>query len=181
LLARYIRATFKPGVHYGVIPVDAQTTSKPTLLKSGAEMVSLLFGWRARFTADLPVLQMYGPGTSGTFALVCELIDRHGQVVAQGRGVAELRETSMANVNMAVKMAEKRAYVDAVLRAAGLSQYFTQDLEDLLLLPPSGDASDRGETAAGADTGARVGPCTERQRQTIRALLGRIGRRRTGC
>ena len=88
-------------------------------------MVCLLFGWRARFVADLPILQMYGPGITGTFALVCELIDRQGQVVAQGRGVAELRETSMTSANMAVKMAEKRAYVDAVLRAAGLSQYFT--------------------------------------------------------
>jgi hypothetical protein len=43
LLARYIRATFRPGVHFGVIPVDAQTTSKPTLLKAGAEMVCLLY------------------------------------------------------------------------------------------------------------------------------------------
>ena len=71
-------ARFKPGVHYGVIPVDAQTTSKPTLLKAGAEMICLLFGWRARFGADLPVLQMYGPGITGAFALVCELIDLTG-------------------------------------------------------------------------------------------------------
>jgi hypothetical protein len=74
LLARYIRMTFKPGVHYGVIPVDAQTTSKPTLLKAGAEMVCLLFGWRARFTADAPILQMCGPGITGTFALVLKLM-----------------------------------------------------------------------------------------------------------
>jgi hypothetical protein len=90
----------------------------------------------------------------------------------QGRGVAELRETSLSSANMAVKMAEKRACVDAVLRAAGLSQYFTQDMEDMLLLPPSGDAS---ETATGADSGARVRLCTERQRQAIRVLLGRAG------
>jgi hypothetical protein len=131
-----------------------------------------MFGWRARFVADLPVLQMYGPGTTGTFALVCELVDRQGQVVGQGRGVAELRETSMTSVNMAVKMAEKRAYVDAVLRAAGLSQYFTQDLEDMLLLPPSGDAS---EATTSADSGARVRLCTQRQRERIRMLLGRVG------
>jgi hypothetical protein len=115
---------------------------------------------------------MYGPGTTGTFALVCELVDRQGQVVGQGRGVAELRETSMTSVNMAVKMAEKRAYVDAVLRAAGLSQYFTQDLEDMLLLPPSGDAS---EATTSADSGARVRLCTQRQRERIRMLLGRVG------
>jgi hypothetical protein len=115
---------------------------------------------------------MYGPGTTGAFAYVCQLIDRQGQVVGQGRGVAESRETSLTSANMAVKMAEKRAYVDAMLRAAGLSQYFTQDLEDMLLLPPSEDASD---AARGADTEARVRLCTERQRQTIRALLARAG------
>jgi hypothetical protein len=115
---------------------------------------------------------MYGPGSTGVFALVCELIDRQGQVVGQGRGVAELRETSMTSANTAVKLAEKRAYVDAVLRAAGLSQYFTQDLEDMLLLPPSGDAA---EAATGAENGARVRLCTERQRQAIRALLPRAG------
>ena len=92
--------------------------------------------------------------------------------MGQGRGVAELREPSMTSANMAVKLAEKRAQVDAVLRAAGLSQYFTQDLEDMLLLPPSGDSS---EAATSADSGVRVRLCTERQRQTIRALLGRAG------
>jgi hypothetical protein len=115
-LARYIRATFKPGLHYGIIPVAGQEPSKPTLLKPGAEMICLLFGWRARFVADLPIIQMYGPGITGVFALVCELIDRQGQVVGQGRGVAELRETSLTSANMAVKMAEKRAYVDAIDR-----------------------------------------------------------------
>ena len=48
----------------------------------------------------------------------------------QGRGMAELREPQMLNANKAVKMALKRAQVDAVLRCAGLSQWFTQDLEE---------------------------------------------------
>ena len=112
------------------------------------------------------------------------MIDRQGQVVGQGRGVAELRETSMTSANMAVKMAEKRAYVDAVLRAAGLSQYFTQDLEDMLLLPPSKDepppSKDEPPPEAAPespDPDGEHGPlCTERQRQAIRALLPRAGR-----
>ena len=48
----------------------------------------------------------------------------------QGRGMAELREPQMLNANKAVKIALKRAQVDAVLRCAGLSQWFTQDLEE---------------------------------------------------
>jgi hypothetical protein len=80
---------------------------------------------------------------------------------------------------MAVKMAEKRAYVDAVLRAAGLSAYFTQDLEDMLLLPPSGseDASPSEAAPQTPDPDREHGPlCTERQRQAIRALLPRAGK-----
>jgi hypothetical protein len=60
LLDRYIRTMFKPGLHYGLIPVDGQTSSKPTLLKAGAELIALLFGWRARFTADKDTVEMYG-------------------------------------------------------------------------------------------------------------------------
>ena len=43
LLARYIRATFRAGLHYGIIPVDGQNNSKPTLLKPGAEIICLLY------------------------------------------------------------------------------------------------------------------------------------------
>jgi hypothetical protein len=175
LLARYIRATFKPGLHFGLIPVSEQETSKPTLLKPGAELICLLFRWRAQFLADLETLQMYGPGTTGVFAYICQLLDPQGQVVGQGRGVAELRETSLTSANMAVKMAEKRAYVDAVLRAAGLSQYFTQDLEDMLLLPPPQEAAD-GTTPA-TDAGGSTGElCSRHQRQAIRSLLLKAGR-----
>jgi hypothetical protein len=138
----------------------------------------IIFRWRARFTADRDTVEMYGPGTTDTFAYVCQLIDRQGQVVGQGRGVAELREASISSVNMAVKMAEKRAYVDAVLRAAGLSQYFTQDLEDMLLLPPSRseDASSSEATPESTAPDREHGPlCTERQRQAIRAVLPTAG------
>jgi hypothetical protein len=59
----------------------------------------------------------------------------------QGRGMAELREPQMLNANKAVKMALKRAQVDAVLRCAGLSQWFTQDLEEPPYIAP-GAATD---------------------------------------
>jgi hypothetical protein len=134
-----------------------------------------MFRWRAQFLADLETLQMYGPGTTGVFAYICQLLDRDGQVVGQGRGVAELRETSLTSANMAVKMAEKRAYVDAVLRAAGLSQYFTQDLEDMLLIPPPREGSD-GKAPPADAPGSTVELCTPQQRQTIRSLLLRAGR-----
>ena len=69
----------------------------------------IIFGWRARFSADLPILQMYGPGITGVFALVCELIDRQEQVVGQGRGVAELRGRSSQITVPATRIASPMA------------------------------------------------------------------------
>jgi hypothetical protein len=74
--------------------------------------------------------------------------------VGQCRGVAELREPQMLNANKAVKMALKRAQVDAVLRCAGLSQWFTQDLEEPPYIAPGAAAT------AGAPAGSPQTPET---------------------
>ena len=58
---------------------------------------------------------------------------------SQGRGVAELREPGMNNANMTVKMALKRAEVDAVLRCVGLPRWFTQDVEEPRFVAPEVD------------------------------------------
>ena len=64
-----------------------------------------------------------------------------------------------------------------VCLAAGDSQYFTQDLEDMLLLPRSEKASSPEAAPESPDPDGEHGPlCTERQRQAIRALLPRAGR-----
>jgi hypothetical protein len=47
LLDRYIRTMFKPGVHYGIIPVAGQETSKPTLLKPHSRAVDTARSRRA--------------------------------------------------------------------------------------------------------------------------------------
>jgi hypothetical protein len=114
---------------------------------------------------------MYGPATAGTFAYVCTVIDRKRHTVGQGRGVAELREPGMLNANKTVKMAQKRAQIDAVLRCAGLSQWLTQDLEEPpYVAPAAGGAPD---TTSSSETGARIPAqrCTPAQIKDIRALL----------
>jgi hypothetical protein len=140
ILGAWIQKNMQPGLHYGIIPVDGKEPTKPTLLKPGAELVALLFGWRFAFQADLESLQMYGPGLAGVFAYICFITDRHGRPVGQGRGVAELREPGMDNPNKTVKVALKRSQVDAVLRCAGLSQWFTQDLEEPRFQSPQSQA-----------------------------------------
>jgi hypothetical protein len=101
----------------------------------------IIYGWKFHFVADLDSLQMYGPAAGGTFAYICYVIDSQGRTVGQGRGVAELREPQMLNANKAVKMALKRSQVDAVLRCAGLSQWFTQDLEEPSYIAPGAAAT----------------------------------------
>jgi hypothetical protein len=61
------------------------------------------------------------------------------------------------------------------LRAAGLSQYFTQDLEDMLLIPPPQAAAD-GTAPAEDRAGSTDALCTREQRQAIRSLLLKAGR-----
>jgi hypothetical protein len=111
----------------------------------------IIYGWKFHFEADLDSLQMYGPAAGGTFAYVCYVIDGQGRTVGQGRGMAELREPQMLNANKAVKMALKRAQVDAVLRCAGLSQWFTQDLEEPPYIAPGAAAVDGAGPAPSAE------------------------------
>lgn len=166
LLEMWIKRTMIPGLHYGMIPINGHEASKPTLLKPGAEIVALLFGWRFHFAADIESLGMYSPGTMGIFAYVCTVLDSKGKTVGQGRGVAELREPGMDNANKTVKMAQKRAQVDAVLRCAGLSQWFTQDLEEAAFVSTL-PAAPRNERTFDD----RRGRCSVAQVKELRTLL----------
>jgi hypothetical protein len=79
--------------------------------------------------------------------------------------VAELRETATNYVNKTVKMVQKRAMIDAILRFAGLSQWFTQDL-------PEASSSATAE-AIGGNGDLREGEelATPAQCRDIRILL----------
>ena len=61
----------------------------------------------------------------------CEIVDASGRVVADGVG-ARIISQDNGDINKALKMAEKSAHIDATLRMAGLSEVFTQDIEDML-------------------------------------------------
>jgi len=102
---------------------------KATLCKPGSEKICGLLQLRPRFKRDVETWEMLG-GEAGLMTLVCELVTTAGVVVAEGRG-ARHRDQDFGDVNKAVKMCQKSAQTDAVLRCAGLSEIFTQDLEDL--------------------------------------------------
>src|SRR5215813_2061727 len=102
---------------------------KATLCKPGSEKICGLLQLRPRFRRDVDAWEMLG-GEAGLVTLVCELVTPAGVVVAEGRG-AHHRDQDFGDVNKTLKMAQKSAQTDAVLRCAGLSEIFTQDLEDM--------------------------------------------------
>lgn len=70
------------------------------------------------------------------YVVACEIVHRDsGQIVGECIGVCSTMEAKYVDrprecENTALKMAEKRAHVGAVLNAFGLSDQFTQDVED---------------------------------------------------
>src|SRR5262249_10946188 len=102
---------------------------KATLCKPAAEKICALFQVREAFHRDNDMWEMLGR-EPGTLAIVCELLNRDGICVAEGRGA---RKVSLdgGDINKAIKMLQKSAHIDATLRFKGLSELFTQDLEDM--------------------------------------------------
>ena len=102
--------------------------NKKSLAKGGAEKIASIFQWNARFEKDAETLEMLG-STQGLVAFKCTLA-KGTKYVGEGRGAAMLAKNS-GDPNKTIKMAQKSAFIDAVLRASGLSDFFTQDLEDM--------------------------------------------------
>lgn len=127
-LVQKIVDSFVQGVDYGTIP----GCKKPSLYKPGAEKPCLAFNLDPQFERDTEVLEML-KGVSNLVAVKCTLIARHtGKRVGEGRGSAILgAKANCADPNSTVKMAEKSAQIDAVLRTFALSGRFTQDVEDM--------------------------------------------------
>ena len=101
---------------------------KKSLAKGGAEKLASIYNFTAEFEKDKESLDMLG-NAKGLVAFVCTLT-RFGVIVGQGRG-SDTLERNQNDPNKTIKMTQKRAYVDAVIRSTGLSDIFTQDLEDM--------------------------------------------------
>ena len=128
---RFVDEVLISGIDYGLVP----HTSKPTLLKPGAEKILGFLGLVAR-TA---VVDRVEDIVNGYFAYECKVyvLDHDGIVRAEGVGLANSKEgryaknSGFAVQNIILKMAKKRALVDSVLNVGSLSGRFTQDLDDL--------------------------------------------------
>ena len=94
--------------------------------------------WRNAHQGDREFKMVEETGTSlGLYAytIKCRLV-ANGRVIAEGLGSCSTMESKYIDrprdcENTVLKMAKKRAFVDATLTAFGLSNRFTQDMEDL--------------------------------------------------
>lgn len=154
---KLVERALQSGRDFGIIP---GTGKKPTLLKPGAERINAAFGAVPRYRIldsevdhdrEVAWSKRNGSGTSQglyRYVLECELIHRESGVpIGHGIGSCSTMESKYVDrprdsENTVLKMAEKRALIAATLNAYGLSDQFTQDIEDAPEFYQRGDPSD---------------------------------------
>lgn len=130
-LIEWIRASLVDGVDYGTVRLRGGGQSKPSLRKPGAEKICGMLGVIPRF----PTLRDYERAALDgrpidQIILRCEIHNVDGVCLAEGAGARVLAQDN-GDLNKALKMSEKSAHINATLRLSGLSEIFTQDLEDM--------------------------------------------------
>lgn len=137
MLQTFVKEMMIPGVDYGMIPGCPQ----PSLLKSGAEKLCDIYG----FSKLIGVTNRVEDWQEGFFSYevkVTLINKKTGLVEAEGVGCCNSKERkykrqdAFSISNTILKMAKKRAIVDAVLSATRSSGIFSQDIEDI---EPKGD------------------------------------------
>lgn len=129
---KFIHETMVEGIDYGKVA----GYSKPTLLKPGAEKICHYM----KLSINYEVSHRFEEWQEGIFyyevRVVLKQLDNM-QSIAQGIGSANTKEKQYLDqspftfINTVLKMAKKRALVDAVLNISATSGIFTQDIEDI--------------------------------------------------
>lgn len=125
-----VQKQLQSGQDFGVVP----GTQKPTLLKPGAEKIQILMG----VTSEYNVIDKVEDYKEGYFDYTVKcVLYKEGLKLTEGLGSANTKESKYISrdgfsmKNTVLKMAKKRAQVDATLTIASLSNVFTQDIEDM--------------------------------------------------
>jgi hypothetical protein len=141
------------GVDYGKIP----RATKPCLLKPGAEKIVQALGLRASFPGLSRYEEACQSGVAiGDILIRCYLSTEDGTVVAEGCGGRTAGQDAGRggrDLNKAIKMAMKSAYIDAALRVSGLSSRLTQDIDE-----DTKDDKTDGSSRKGVDSAPRWTP-----------------------
>lgn len=189
-LLQWVRSALVQGVDFGSIHVmgkdkcraGAQCTnqhhfSKPSLFKPGAEKICGMLG----VTIHYPTLPDYEQAVLNGVVLDmiiirCEIKDVSNRVIADGVGARSLKQ-DYGDLNKALKMAEKSAHIDATLRMVGLSEIFTQDIEDMPAFTTNA-AGDHGQKPEANTQNTVVDPLPVSKTSASTAIISETERRR---
>lgn len=130
-LQNFIKYMMVPNIDYGFVP----GCPKPMLFKAGAEKLCDIYG----LTKQIQILEKTENWENGIFHYVVKAVlvnKKTGFVESEGVGACNSKEKKFASqdpysvVNSILKMAKKRAIVDATLAATRTSGIFGQDIEN---------------------------------------------------
>lgn len=183
----FIKNELKDGIDFGQIP----NVKIPCLFKAGGEKIQMLLGLTPQYKllsrAFIPNQSSRRKSFNATtkkydeieiirnyysWEWACELW-KGGVKIAEGVGMANTEEEKYVTqyerhgkspdglANTVMKIAKKRAFMDAIIAVSGISDMFTQDLED-------------NETIKSlkTDKSTKVGKLTRANRKDIFARLG---------
>lgn len=162
--------TLKRDVDFGVIP----KTKKPSLYKSGAEKICMSYGLFQRYEIESKVERADGDTPFFYYLVKCslvKLVDGKEYVFCTSYGSANTSEKrngfngAYDAANSTLKMAQKRALTGAAIAISGLSDLFTQDL----------DNEDFMKTAYDVATAKDDDVISPKQRQRIFAIAAEHG------
>jgi hypothetical protein len=139
ILTQYITQHMVKGTDYAPIHIKKDCPnkfdcknkfhfSKDNLTKAGAEKIKDLLKLYPDFKRDSDTWEMAG-SKPGLFCYRCILLTQNQKPAGVGLGACDVSEKN-GNMNNAIKIAKKRAFVDAILTTGSLSDFFTQDLEE---------------------------------------------------
>lgn len=144
ILQKFVKEMMIPEIDYGVIP----GCKKPSLYKSGAEKLCDIFG----LSKHIEIINRMEDWDNKIFHFEVKAVlinKRTGHIEAEGIGCCNNKEKKYASqdaynvINTILKMAKKRALIDAVLSATRSSGIFTQDVEDFTANTESGNSNQR--------------------------------------
>lgn len=145
---------------------------RKSLAKGGSEKIASIYGYMASFQQDHEVEKSF-ESVKGIISFVCNLY-RESTMVGQGRGASTLSKNDN-DPNKTIKMAQKSAYIDAVIRTSGLSDIFTQDL-DVMPISNIVDISNEYESPFIKETTEKEEPpMTSKQNILLRTLIFKVG------
>ena len=149
---KVVQGTLTEGHDYGAAFFGS---SKASLLKPGAEKILMLLGLASQYEI-IEQIQNYDDGFFA-YTIRC-VLTRNGQVITEGLGHCNSKEKKYDSDNQdkymlgntCLKMAKKRAQVDAALTVGSLSNIFTQDLEDMVQFSSNERIQTMNDTDAGS-------------------------------